>query len=287
MAYWTQFSLASLGLVGAGVGLAAWSSSTYWHRTTLQLIDKFTQPISQPGLKTVTFKNFERLPSPVARYLRFALTEGQPLIRSVRISQVGELRNGGIKDRWLPFKATQFISPQPLGFVWDASIHIAPLMRVRVRDAYVAGQGLAQVNAFSLVTLANEYGKAELTAGALQRYLAEAVWCPTALLPTAGVQWSPIDSDKALATLTNSGSTVSLEFHFSSAGEITKIYTPGRYREVNGKYELTPWEGHYRNYQERDGMQIPTEGDVEWHLPSGRLPVWKGRNVKVEYDFAQ
>ncbi|MBI3611211.1 MAG: hypothetical protein HY204_11005 [Nitrospirae bacterium] len=49
---------------------------------------------------------------------------------------------------------------------------------------------------------------------------------------------------------------------------------------------LTPWEGHFRHFEEKEGMRIPVEGDVEWRLPDGSFPYWKGRIVKVMYDFA-
>ena len=135
----------------------------------------------------------------------------------------------------------------------------------------------------SLVPLVDASDNAELNAGALQRYLAEAVWFPTALLPSDVMKWNAIDASRALGTLSDSGTTVSLEFHFSDAGEITDVFTPGRYREVDGKYELTPWRGHFRNYQERDGMRIPLEADVEWQLPEGAFPYWKGRIIEVQY----
>ena len=118
----------------------------------------------------------------------------------------------------------------------------------------------------------------------LQRYLAEAVWFPTALLPSEGVSWSEIDDGTAMATLKDSGTTVSLECRFNKVGEITGVFTPGRYREVDGRYELTPWGGHFRNYEERVGIRIPVDADVEWQLPGGDLPYWKGRIVEIEYD---
>jgi hypothetical protein len=159
-------------------------------------------------------------------------------------------------------------------------------MKVRVRDAYIAGHGSMQGKMLSLVPVVDEQGKEELNAGALQRYLAEAVWLPTALLPSKSLKWSAIDNSRALATLTDSGKTVSLEFRFNPVGEITDVSTPGRYREVNGQYELTPWAGHFRHYEERGGMRIPIEGEVEWQLPSGNFSYWKGRIVEVEFDFA-
>jgi hypothetical protein len=49
------------------------------------------------------------------------------------------------------------------------------------------------------------------------RYLAEAVWLPTALLPVNGVRWSPIDENRALATLQGDDDvSVSLEFRFEN-----------------------------------------------------------------------
>jgi hypothetical protein len=65
------------------------------------------------------------------------------------------------------------------------------------------------------------------------------------------------------------------------------VFSPGRFREEKGKYILTPWAVRVWNYEERDGMRIPIEGEVEWQLPAGRLPYWKGKIVDVKFDFVQ
>jgi hypothetical protein len=162
-----------------------------------------------------------------------------------------------------------------------------PLVGVRVRDALVAGEGSMQAWLLSLVPVLNERGGAELSEAALQRYLAESVWFPTALLPTAGVEWWQIGENRARATLTVAGTTASLDFRFNDEGEIAFVYTRNRYREVDGAYEPTPWSGYFSNYQERSGMRIPTEAYVQWHLPTGLLPYWRGEIVEVAYDFAR
>jgi hypothetical protein len=92
------------------------------------------------------------------------------------------------------------------------------------------------------------HSQPELNAAALHRYLAEAVWYPTALRPHAGLSWAAIDQRSALATLTDAGVTVTLEFRFGANDEVTGVYTPGRYRQVGRRFELTPWEGHFSNY---------------------------------------
>ncbi len=282
-----KYFLASLGLVGVGVGLTMRSNAVRWNRNTRQIVERLKNLVPDPDMKTVTFEDFNLLPEPVAKYLRLALKDRQPLIRSVRIKQVGELRGlGKSQDNWMSFKASQLCSAMRPGFMWDARIRASPLIFLQVRDTYITGQGEGQVSVCSLVPLADEHGKQELTEGALMRYLAESVWFPTALLPSTRLAWTPIDTNKALATLTDDGTSVSLEFQFNAAGEVTGVYASGRYRAVEGKYVLTPWGGQHRSYEERHGMWIPMEGEVEWHLPEGTVSVWKGKIADVKYDDA-
>jgi hypothetical protein len=125
-----------------------------------------------------------------------------------------------------------------------------------------------------------------MAAASLQRYLAEAPWAPTVLLPGGnGVRWSPIDDSSARATLIDGRTSVSIEFRFNAAGDITSVYTPARYREIRGAYVATPWEGRFTSYSDRGGMRIPTEGEVAWLLPDRRLPYWRGRLTQIVYDF--
>lgn len=142
------------------------------------------------------FRELELLPTPVTRYFRATLKEEQPIIRWARIQQVEKFRAPGKVSAWSPFEATQhFLAKQP-GFVWDADLRMNGLARVRVRDAYIKGLGSMQAKIFALVPVVDAHGEEKLNTGALQRYLAEAVWFPTALLPSAGVQWLGIDNNR-------------------------------------------------------------------------------------------
>ncbi|HEY0658673.1 MAG TPA: DUF6544 family protein [Pyrinomonadaceae bacterium] len=89
------------------------------------------------------------------------------------------------------------------------------------------------------------------------RFLAESDWQPTALLPSENLKWSAIDENRALATLTDAEITVSLEFSFNDTGEITGIFSPARFYEINGEYKLFSWAGRFWNYEHRGGMMIP------------------------------
>lgn len=235
----------------------------------------------------VDFAGFANLPPPVARYFRYALTDGQPMIHKVRMRQAGVLRTTTKSETWLSFTADHLVVPPATGFLWNARIVLPVAMHLRVLDAYLDGKGSGRVSLMSAFPVATEAGLPELDAGALHRYLAEAVWFPTALLPAAGVSWRAIDEHSALATLSNHGATVSLEFRFGDDGAVTSIHTPARFGHFDGAYHEAPWEGHFSNYFLHAGMRIPREGEVGWYDKKELRIVWEGTIVNAHYEFAR
>ncbi|HEX7062227.1 MAG TPA: DUF6544 family protein [Woeseiaceae bacterium] len=91
---------------------------------------------------------------------------------------------------------------------------------------------------------------------------------------------------RALASLTDGPTTVTLEFRFNAAGEVASIYTPARWASSGGGYRELPWEGHFRDYREHCGLRIPFYGEVGWWI-DGRLElVWKGELRAATYAFS-
>ena len=221
------------------------------------------------------------LPLPVEQYLQMALPPGTR-VSLVRLRQTGVLRTDATSDRWMPFEAEHVASAGAPGFVWNARVRVAPLVHVRVRDAYVEGRGSGHVALLSAFTVGEDAGTPEMNAGALHRYLAEAVWYPAALVPSDRLAWEGIDARAARATLTDRGTTVSLDFRFNEAGEVTGIYTPARWGTFDGGYAQAAWEGRFRDYAERDGLRVPTEGEVGWYIGGEWRMVWKGRITAFE-----
>lgn len=224
------------------------------------------------------------LPEPVQRYLQLVLQPGQPLVRSVQLRQDGEFNLGEESPRWVPFTAEQFVVTRRPGFNWNARVRIAPGVQVFVHDAYVAGEGIVHASLFGLLTIAEQRRTPEIAHGELMRFLAETPWYPTALLPGQGVTWEAIDAHAARASLSDGDTTVTLVFHFASDGLVDHVRADARHRGVGGAQVATPWEGHFRNYDVRNGMRVPLRGEVAWLLPEGRLPYWQGtlRNIRHE-----
>jgi len=272
------FGLAALALLLVGLGY------TRQRRALSDLIEDVTHA-AEHEYAIVDFENLAELPDPVEKYFRLVLVYGQPRIRLARFTQRGELRINEQSDKWSRFSASQVVAAGPPGFVWNARVSVAPLLHVRVRDGYVAGRGSGAVTLLSALTVASESDRPELNSGALHRYLAEAVWYPTALLPSAGVEWSAIDSTRALATLTDSDVSVSLEFRFNDVGEVTGIYAAERWGRFGDTYELVPWEGRFGSYTRKQGVLVPTTGEVGWHRAGGFWPFWKGEVLYLDYDY--
>lgn len=258
-----------------------------WVGNLLHSVRQVKQLAPDSGDRKVCFEKLAELPAPVERYLRYALREGQPMIRSVRLGQTGELRISAEKRTWRPFHAVQFVCTDPPGFVWDAQVTLPLKTTVCVRDSYIAGRGEGKVTLFGFLPFPMRAAPSshQLNEGELMRYLAEAVWYPTALLPGQGVEWTPVSDDQALATLTDGATTVAMEFRFGEHGEVTSVSSPARPRQVGNTYIATPWEGIHRNYREQSGMQIPTDGEVKWHLCGEAVSVWKGHLQNLEWVF--
>jgi len=234
---------------------------------------------------TYDAKELENLPPPVRRYLNAVLMDGQPLVSAARFTHEGRFSIGETREKWSRFISNQIVITRRPGFDWDGCIAMAPGLNVFVHDAYVAGEGILHAKLLGLVTLTDNRGTSEMAQGELMRFLAEAVWYPTALLPSQGVLWEEIDDISARATLTDGGNTVSLDFRFDAEGLISGVRATERHRTVNGELVATPWQGRFWSYEARSGMRIPMEGEVAWELSSGLWPYWRGRTTEITYEF--
>jgi hypothetical protein len=238
--------------------------------------------------QAVDFRVLEGLAAPVQRYFRAVLTEGQPLISAVNVEHTGTFNMSESGEQWRAFRSTQRVVTRRPGFVWDGRIAMVPLVAVHVHDAYVAGEGILHPALFGLITLADMRDTGgEVARGELMRFFAEAAWYPTALLPSQGVQWQPVDDRSAKATLIDGALSLTMLFRFGDDGFIESVRAEARGRTVDGQVIPTPWEGRFSDYQERSGMYAPLTGEVAWILPQGRRPYWRGRITKLVHDFVR
>lgn len=275
------FSITSVILAVAGLRFVG---TQRWQSNSRSLRERLTAGQSSHSPTTYKEADLAGLPAPVQRYFRAVLQPGQATIRAAHIAHNGTFNMGNTEARWVPFTSAQHVITHRPGFLWDARMRMAPGLPVYVRDAYVGGEGLLQAKLFGLVPVVSQTGTPELAQGELMRFLAEAAWYPTALLPGQGVRWTAIDASQAKATLTDGATTVELVFTFDAAGLIETVRATGRYRDVDGQAIATPWEGRFWNYEWRQGVRIPVDGEVAWISDGQPQPYWRGHLKEIEFE---
>lgn len=287
---WLESLLLLLGLLVAAVVGCAALGARRWTACTRALIERLEAGrLSEAHPARYDPGELAGLPPPVQRFFRATLTPGQPMVSAATVVHTGRFNLAAAgAGQWNDLHSRQHVVTRRPGFVWDARIAIAPGLSVRVHDAYVQGQGLlhaAVLGLFGVARLQGE-GRSEIARGELMRFLAEAAWYPTALLPSQGVRWTAVDGHSALATLGDGPLSVSLLFSFDASDLVTAVRAEARGRMVGKAFEMAPWEGRWSNHQPREGMTIPLTGEVAWLLPEGRRAYWRGTIAELAYEWA-
>ena len=268
---------------GCTAGIVLYGASRWTHRTKA-LQARLLSAQAPLGPAVVQRDELAALPLPVRQFFRAVLGEEQRIIRAARFMHSGTFNMGETRADWRPCSSTQVVTTRRPGFVWDGRIEMVPGLNAYVHDAYLEGEGALDARFLGLIPLANVRGTPEMAEGELLRYLAEAMWYPTALLPGEGVTWTAIDATSARATLTDGNTTVSMDFLFAPDGSIESSYAAARPRTVGGQIVRTAWRGRAWGYEVRSGMRIPIEAEVAWILPDGAYPYWRGRITNIEYE---
>ena len=279
----TLFVIAGLGAAyAAAFVFGAWR----WSGTSRDLVARLNAGRMTPSISRYTPDELASVPAPVQRYFRAVLTDGQPIVTAVTLTQSGMFNLGKTADLWKPFTATQSFTTARPGFVWDANIAMAPGVPVRVVDAFIAGEGLLRPTVLGLFAMGTLQGTGEIARGELLRHFAESVWFPTALLPSQGVVWQAVDDTSAQGTMTDGPISVTMLFRFGADGLITAIHVDGRATTVGTATVLMPWECRMSDYQTRDGMRVPLTGEALYITPQAEKPYFKGTIDTISYEYA-
>jgi len=212
------------GLALAGLYAAAYAyGAARWTTRTGELRARLDSARSPVRPHTVDFSALDGVPAPVQRYFRTVLGDGQLLVTGATVQHDGTFNMSETAEQWTPFTSEQWVVTCRPGFAWNGRIAALPGVPVRVHDAYVAGEGLLHASLLGLVSVADLRGGGELAKGELMRYVAEATWYPTALLPSQGVSWEAVDDHSAYGTLTDGDTDVTMLFTFDDRGLINTV----------------------------------------------------------------
>ena len=233
---------------------------------------------AQPGL--ISQAQVLGLPEAMQRYLRYAGVVGKEPIRTIHLKQQGFMRQQPGQN-WLPLVAEQYFTTAPPAFLWHGTIQPFPLVSMSATDRFSDGHGNMLIKLLSFTTVGDARGP-EMDQGELQRYLAEMIWFPTAWLSDT-IEWEAIDAHSVKATIREQDVMASMALHVNEQGQLTRL-TADRYKEEHGRYLLAPWSAQCNEYQEVEGMRIPTRIEITWHLASGEFTWFRVKITEIEYN---
>lgn len=213
------------------------------------------------------------LPAPVRRYFEYALTDGQNYIQYLQLEHAGYFRQKPTQ-KWSPITGEEYFAMDPPGFFW-----LGKIPWVSAVDQYINGKGNLKVKLLSLIPVVDAKGEAT-NQGEFLRWLAEAIWYPTALLPSETIAWEAVDEDTAKIIFEDEHVKAEGVFRFNKVGQITH-FTTYRYMEDD---RLERWTTHCKDYRAIHGMQVPFYAEVSWNLAEGDFCYAKFQVEALHYD---
>jgi hypothetical protein len=266
-------------LLAVALGYARWAFDR-----EVQLAVASIQTSAASPQTIVDESSLAPLPSPVQRWLRRASVLGKPIVANAHLRQKGRMRTAP-DGAWMPVQAEQWIAVSSPAFVWSAQMYPVPGLHIAGRDTLREGRGRMLIKVLSSYTIADAAGP-QIDQGALVRFLAEIVWVPSAALADT-IRWSPIDENRATATLGQGGTSVSATFEFSPEGDPRTIRADRYYTREQGA-TLEKWRIgiDQDSFQVIDGLRIPMKSTVTWELAEGDFEWFQVEIGDLEFDHA-
>lgn len=278
---WWQTALALLGGVVLLLATALRMGARRMDALVEAELRRLREDASPSGPAIVSLAEAEGLPEPVRRYLQVAGVDGRAPLDFVRMRHGGTFSTDG-GERWRPIRGEEYFSADPPGFLWSASIPVAPGVAVRARDRYLEGEGAMLVTVGGLLTLQDLRGP-EMDEASLLRWVSELPVMPSALVPDERISWEPVDASSARVRCRDRGLEVSGVYRFDPDGLPTS-FTARRYRSEDGEQVLRGWRGWYGAYRRVDGVAVPGAFGVAWVVDGREAPYVRFELDEIDFD---
>mgnify|MGYP001555097620 FL=1 len=259
-------------------------NSYFMNRMVEEEIQVLIDDVGDSTAKTYSEKTIEGLPDPVRRYFHYALQDGQQYVRFAHIKAKGYFKRP-LQKNWAEMTTQQYFITNPIGMIFDAEMRQSTFMWFDIRDKYYQKTAGMHVNLLSGFNVLNETGGNALNTTTFLRCIGEAVMFPTSLLPSAYIQWEPIDENRAKAIVRDGENAGTYIFYFNKIGEIIKYESKDRYDRLNNQLKKVGSIAVRSDYKKISGMMIPTRFLITRILPDGtHEDFWKGEITDITFN---
>ena len=220
----------------------------------------------------VTEADLERLPAPVAAYVRQSGALGQPRVQTFRARFHGRIRGRPAKP-WMTFTGEQVntygLQPERVFFM-DAELFGLP---VEVLHVFAAGAATMRVRALSLFPMVNASGPEMDRAETVTIFNDLCILAPAALVD-APVTWNLVDDHCVCGSYTYGSNTIAAQLIFNDDHELIDFVSDDRTAVSSdaGK-TFTPqrWSTPISGYCDLGAAHLGTIGEAHWHAPEGEF----------------
>lgn len=236
---------------------------------------------SKTSAELFTVEDTENLPTPVKRYFEACGYIGAPKMTYMKAvyKDVDFLLSANKPYTKIDYTQYNFVhAPVRMAFI-DTSMFGIPFQGL---DSYIDGKGAMKGVLAKTFTLFNEVGP-EMDVACLVTVLSECLIVPNIALQEY-IHWESIDDTHAKATISYYGISASGTFTFSENGELLSFITYDRWAvETDGTKTQTPWSILLSDYEEKDGIKLPTGFKAIWHYEKGDSVYFDSKNPTLEF----
>ncbi len=230
--------------------------------------------------------DLERLPAPVARYLRRSGAVGQPRVTNFHAHFHGRIRSSATKP-WMTFTGEQVntYGPEPSRlFFMDATMVGLP---VDVLHAFVGGSATMRVKACSLVTMVDASGADMDQAETVTVFNDLCILAPAALVD-APITWHILDDHHVEGVYTTGRHTVTAVLIFNDDHELIDFVSDDRLAgSTDGKTFIRQrWSTPISGYRDIGGRRVGTLGEGRWCPPDGEFAYLEFALDQIAYNAA-
>jgi hypothetical protein len=196
-------------------------------------------------------------------------------VRAIRITESGEFRSEP-NARWVPFTAKQEIDATASRYRWDARFQ-AGAGFFGVMDSYEAGHGSLVIRPAEGVPERRMLGP-EFDRGEIQRYLVSLVFCPPMLLNHPSLEWTALGPLTLRVRDLGDWTDATVDLDLTDQG-CPLAFRAKRPRTLGNRAVLTPWFVSGSEFQEWEGLRVPSRTAASWLLPEACFEYYRAEIV--------
>lgn len=230
--------------------------------------------------RTITETDVDKLPIPVAGYLRYCGWVGREMPHCFYCRFEGPFYLK--KDKAMNFKIEQYSwLDHPTRLFYMKNWMIGGRHRMDHRGAFML------IKLFDRFKIADASGP-EMNQAEMVTYLNDLFMLAPGGLINAPIVWETIDRLTVKATLSEFGNHVSAMVYFNEIGELIDFVSEDRFFTSNGKAtENYRWSTPMSNYIEENGFRRPGYVEAIWDMPGGKFCYAKFSLKEVRYNLVK